>query len=149
MARFVFDRFVSAPPELVFDVLTDHRAYAEFTPLRRAELERQGEPAPNGVGAIRVLSLVGPKIREEVTAFERPTRFAYRMLSGAPTRDHTGTVSLTPEGEGTRVNYVVETTPTVPVIGRLITAVVRSSVGQLIKGVAGEAERRARAGSAA
>ena len=71
-------RQVAAPPETVFDVLTDHRGYAKITPLRKAELEREGEPAPNGVGAIRELSAVGPPLREEVLAYEpagaSPTR---------------------------------------------------------------------------
>ena len=46
MASFTFVREVAAPPEVVFDVLTDHRGYAEITPLRKSELEREGEPAP-------------------------------------------------------------------------------------------------------
>ena len=72
MASFTYVRQVAAPPEIVFDVLTDHRRYTEITPLRRAELEREGEPAPNGLGAIRVLAaLPGPPMREEVIAYER------------------------------------------------------------------------------
>jgi uncharacterized protein YndB with AHSA1/START domain len=51
-------RRTAAPPQTVFDVLTDHRGYAEYTPLRRVELEREGDPPPNGVGAIRVLHAV-------------------------------------------------------------------------------------------
>ena len=62
MASFRYEREVAAPPELVFEVLTDHRRYAELTPLRRAELEREGNPAPNGVGAIRVLSAVAQRL---------------------------------------------------------------------------------------
>ena len=102
MASFTLEREVAAPPEVVFDVLTDHRGYAEITPVRKVELEREGEPAPNGVGAIRVLHSVGPPLREEVIGFERPGRFSYRMLSGAPVRDHVGTVSLSPRAPGPR-----------------------------------------------
>jgi len=65
MASFRYVRQVAAPPEVVFDVLTDHRRYTEITPLRKAELEREGEPSPNGLGAIRVLSAVpGPPMRK-------------------------------------------------------------------------------------
>ena len=77
MASFTFTREIAAPPETVFDVLTDHRGYAELTPLRKSELEREGEPAPNGVGAIRKLTAVGPPMREEVIAYEAPSRFSY------------------------------------------------------------------------
>ena len=98
MASFTYQRQVAAPPETVFEVLTDHRRYTEITPLRKAELEREGEPAPNGVGAIRRLSAVGPPMREEVLAYEPSTRFSYKLLSGLPVRDHVGTVELTPSG---------------------------------------------------
>lgn len=147
MASFTLEREVAAPPETVFDVLTDHRGYAAITPMRRSELEREGVPAPNGVGAIRVLRSVGPPLREEVIGFDRPGRFSYRLLSGAPVRDHVGTVELTPSGAGTRVVYAVRTMPTVPVVGGLVVAVVRTAIGQLLNGVAAESERRAAASS--
>jgi hypothetical protein len=68
----------------VFDVLTDHRGHAKMTALRSSTLEHEGEPAPNGVGAIRVLHLIGPPIRERVTTFDRPRQ------APAHTRPHTG-----------------------------------------------------------
>jgi uncharacterized protein YndB with AHSA1/START domain len=107
----------AAPPQTVFEVLTDHRGYAECTPLRRVELQREGDPLPNGVGAIRVLHAVGPPMREEVVTYEPPTRFAYRLLSGAPVRDPVGTITLEPDGDGTRVVYALDTTPKVPLAG--------------------------------
>lgn len=143
MASFTFTREVAAPPETVFDVLVDHRAYAKITPLRKSELEREGEPAPNGVGAIRVLHSVGPPLREEVLAYERPSRFSYTLLSGAPVRDHVGTVELIPQGGGTKIVYAVRTTPTLPVIGGAAVAVVKIGIKQLLGGIAKESERRA------
>lgn len=142
MASFTFVREVNAPPEVVFDVLTDHRGYAEITPVRKSELEREGEPAPNGVGAIRVLRSVGPPLREETIVYEPPSRFSYKLLSGAPLRDHVGTVALEPDGEGTKVTYAVRTNPTVPVIGGVAVAVARFGVKQLVDGIVAESERR-------
>lgn len=143
MASFKYVRQVAAPPEVVFDVLTDHRRYAEITPLRKAELEREGEPAPNGVGAIRVLTVAGPPMREEVLAYERPYRFAYKLLSGLPVRDHVGTVELQPSGGGTEVTYAVKTTPTIPLAGPVFMAVLKKAIRDLLGGVAKESERRA------
>lgn len=143
MASFRYVRRVAAPPEVVFDVLTDHRRYAEMTSLRKAELEREGEPAPNGLGAIRVLTLVGPPMREEVIAYERPSRFSYKVLSGLPVRDHVGTVELTPLDQGTQVIYAVHTTPTVPIGGFAVVAGVKQGIKTLLNGVAEESERRA------
>jgi hypothetical protein len=145
VASFTLEREVAASPEVVFDVLTDHRGYAEITPMRKVELEREGEPALNGVGAIRVLHSVGPPLREEVIGFERPGRFSYRMLSGAPVRDHVGTVSVEPAGAGAKVTYAVRTTPTLPVGGGAVVAVMKLAIKQLLNGVVAESERRAAA----
>lgn len=145
MASFTLVREVAAPPETVFEVLTDHRRYAEITPLRRSELEREGEPAPNGVGSIRVLHSVGPALREETIAYQPPNRFSYTLLSGAPVRDHVGTVELTPNGGGTKVTYALRTFPTLPLLGPVVIAVVKVGIKQLLAGISKESERRAAA----
>ncbi|HXQ88995.1 MAG TPA: SRPBCC family protein [Solirubrobacterales bacterium] len=143
MASFRYVRQVAAPPEVVFDVLTDHRRYTEITPLRKAALEREGEPAPNGLGAIRVLSaLPGPPMREEVIGYERPSRFSYKILSGLPVRDHVGTVELKDAGGGTELTYAVKTTPTIPLSGPVFMAVLKKAIRDLIAGVAKESESR-------
>lgn len=145
MASFTIVREIAAPPETIFEVLVDHRAYSSITPLRRSELEREGEPAPNGAGAIRVLRAVGPPLREEVLTYEEPSRFSYKLLSGLPVRDHVGTVELTANEGGTRMTYAVRTMPTVPLVGAAVVGVVKLGVKQLIDGVSAEAERRAAA----
>ncbi len=143
MASFRYVRQVDAPPETVFDVLTDHRRYPEITLLRKAELEREGEPAPNGLGAIRVLTVAGPPMREEVIAYERPFRFSYKILSGLPVRDHVGTVEMQPADGGTEVVYSVKTTPTLPLGGPVFMLVLKKAIRDLLAGVAKESERRA------
>jgi uncharacterized protein YndB with AHSA1/START domain len=144
MASFTYEREVAAPAETIFDVLTDHRRYPDYTPLRKARLEREGAEAPNGVGAIRVLTAVGPPLREEVIAYQPPTRFAYKLLSGAPLRDHVGTVEITPGADGRcKVVYALRTTPTVPLVGPLVVLVVKQAIRSLFDGVVKESERRA------
>jgi uncharacterized protein YndB with AHSA1/START domain len=143
MASFTFERQIAAPPQTVFDVLTEHERYAAITPMRKSVLEREGEPAPNGVGAIRVLSSVGPPLREEVIAYQPPSRFSYKLLSGAPVRDHVGTVELSADGDGTKMVYAVRTVPTLPLAGGAVVAVVKQAIKTLIKGVTTESERRA------
>jgi uncharacterized protein YndB with AHSA1/START domain len=146
VASFTLVREIDASPETVFEVLTDHRGYADLTPVRRVELEREGEPAPNGVGAIRVLHSVGPPLREEVIAYRSPTRFSYKLLSGLPVRDHVGTVELTPQGDRTKVTYAVRTTPTLPLGGFAVVGAVKLGIKQLLNGVAKESERRVATG---
>jgi uncharacterized protein YndB with AHSA1/START domain len=142
MASFTLVREVAASPEIVFDLLTDHRGYSKLTPLRKTELEREGEPAPNGVGAIRVLEAIGPPLREEVIAYEAPSRFSYTLLSGLPVRNHVGTVELAPQGGGTKITYAVRTIPTLPVVGFAVVAGVKQGIKQLLNGIVAEAERR-------
>jgi len=146
MASFTFTREVAAPAETVFEVLTDHARYSQITPLRRSELEREGDPAPNGVGAIRKLIAVGPPLREEVIGYEAPSRFSYKVVSGIPVRDHVGTVELTAEDRRTKMVYAVRTQPTVPLIGPVVVAVTKQAVKQLVEGIVKESERRSAAG---
>lgn len=146
MATFTLVRTTTAPPEAVFEAISDHRALPDYTPLRRVELEKEGETAPNGVGAIRVLHAVGPAIREEVLEYEPPTRLVYRILSGAPLRDHLGTVTVEPaevDGrDGSRVVWAIDSTPTVPIGKGVVTAVLKAAVKGLLDGSVKEAERR-------
>lgn len=145
MASFTLEKTIAAPPSTVFEVLADHRGYSAISPIRSSTLEREGEPAPNGVGAIRVLKTVGPPLREEIVEFAPGERLVYRLLSGAPLRDHLGTVTLTEHASGTHASYRIDTTPTIPVIGRAAIPIVKTAVRRLFDGVAQEAERRARA----
>lgn len=147
MAQFVLRAQASAPPSTVFDVLTDHRGYARISALRASQLEREGDPAPNGVGAIRVLNLAGPPLREEVTLYEPPGRFAYRLLSGLPVEHHTGEVLLAGAGNGTAITYTVESRCRLPVPDRLWGLLVRPVIQQLLKAVVKESERRTSARS--
>jgi hypothetical protein len=116
---------------------------ANITPARSVELEREGEPAPNGVGAVRAITAVGPPIREEVIEYQRPSRFAYKLLSGLPVRDHVGTVTLEASDGGTRLAWALDTTPTVPIGGGAVVAVVKQVIKQTASAVAKEAEKRA------
>jgi uncharacterized protein YndB with AHSA1/START domain len=142
VASFTLTREIGAPVETVFEVLTDHAGYSKLTPLRRSELEREGETDVNGVGAIRRLTAVGPPMREEVIAYEAPSRFSYTVLSGLPVRDHVGTVELSDEGGRTRMIYAVRTQPTLPVVGFAVVAAIKQAVKGLVDGVAKESERR-------
>jgi len=145
MASFTFERRIAASPQTVFAVLTEHHLYAAITPIRKSVLEREGDPPPNGVGAVRVLTSLGPPLREEVIAYEPPDRFAYKLLSGAPVRGHVGTVELQADGEGTRMVYAVRTVPTLPLVGGAVVAVAKQAIKALIRGITTESERRAAA----
>jgi len=143
MIEFTLTRTTSAPIEAVFDRLTDHANYKNVSPLRISELVRLGEPEPNGVGAIRRMGLVGPTQTEEVTVFERPTRFDYQLRSGLPVRDHTGTVELAKTGAGTHITYSVRSTPSLPIpgLGFVLGVVLKQGISGLLDGIVRAAEQ--------
>jgi uncharacterized protein YndB with AHSA1/START domain len=142
MVEFTLRHTTTAPIEKVFDVLTDHRGMADYVPLlRRSTLDREGTPAPNGVGAVRRLEAVGPAIVEEIIDYQRPTGYAYKLISGAPVRDHVGTVSLREAGTGTEASWHLVSTPKIPGLGWLLTPVLKKVIGDLFKGAIATAER--------
>ncbi|WP_067540634.1 SRPBCC family protein [Nocardia crassostreae] len=143
MAIARITEIIAAPSEVVFDVLTDHRGYADITPLRAVDLECEGQPAPNGVGAVRVVYTLGrrfPAVREQVTEYRAPSRFAYRIVSGLPGDIH-GEVELSAAPGGTRMDYRHEVVPPFPLPETLVRAGSRFVIGFLVRGVAREARR--------
>ena len=145
MAKLTISHHIAAPPEAVFDTLTDASRYPDFTPIRRVEMEAEGEGAPDGIGAIRALHLLGPPVRERVLAHERPVRFEFEVLSGAPVRTYRGWQTFEPEGAGTRVVYSIELEPRVPGTGIAAVAAVRGAVQLLMRLADREARGRAAA----
>ncbi len=142
MIDFHVTRTSSASPEALFDVLTDHASYKDMTPLRTSVLERAGSPEANGVGAQRRIGVVGPTQVEEVTVYDRPNRFAYKLISGLPVRDHVGTVELVAVPGGTRIDYHVQSTPILPGLGLVLGPVLKQGIGGLLGGVIKAAEGR-------
>jgi hypothetical protein len=135
VASFTLTASIAAPVEVVFDVVTDHRGQADMTALRSSILEREGDHSPNGVGAIRNLTLLGLPIREQVTVFERPHQFAYKMLSGVPVRSHVGTVELTQQNAATILTWQIDSIPKLPTPAAVWSGLVRPAINMLLKGV--------------
>jgi uncharacterized protein YndB with AHSA1/START domain len=104
MTEIVMRQRFAAAPERVFAAITDHAAFGRWM---RADIrvERPGTPPPNGLGAIRAVGARGLTVREEVVAWEPGRAMDYRVVSGAPFRNHRGEIRLAPDGEGTRVDY--------------------------------------------
>ena len=119
---------IEAPVARVWKVVREHERMKKWTGLR-AELLRPGNADRNGVGALRrlgKLGALGSGVEEEVVEFVPNERYVYRLLRGAPIRNHRGTVMLIPEGPTTtRVRWAVEFEGVVPGTGAAIAAVLR------------------------
>jgi uncharacterized protein YndB with AHSA1/START domain len=104
MAEIIMRQRFEAAPERVFAAITDHAGFGKWMKAD-IRVERPGEPPPNGLGAVRAVRARGLTVREEVVGWETARAMDYRVVSGAPFRNHRGEIRLTPDGSGTRVDY--------------------------------------------
>lgn len=73
--------------------------------MRHSSLDRDGDPAPDGVGAIRKLGTPPFFSREEIVESVPPRRLAYVLRSGLPLRSYRAEVDLAPDGDGTAISW--------------------------------------------
>lgn len=113
-------RTIPAPAEAVFDLLAEHADYERFRPIHASALLRQGEPPPNGVGALREIKVRPLTFEEEITAYERPRRLDYLIVKlNVPFEHHGGSIRLTSEGNATHVDWRSSFTVPTPIVGGL------------------------------
>ena len=116
------ERLIDKDIDTVFEALSDHARYARFAGVRRSMLLKQGREEKNGKGAVRHVVGDVMEFRELITDFERTTWMGYRTLESSPLpiRHERGDITLTPEGEGTRVLWESVGHVEVPVLGQLV-----------------------------
>jgi uncharacterized protein YndB with AHSA1/START domain len=117
-----FERTIGAPSDQVFDFLADP-ASLKATPLVfRAEYAK-GSSGPSK-GAVRVVVGAGVYFREEYTAYDPPRSYSYRILRSFPAFRHEGgTLTFTPKGDSTHVDWVTAYTHPAWTGGRALEAV--------------------------
>jgi uncharacterized protein YndB with AHSA1/START domain len=135
MVEIHLERTIAAPVEQVFDWLADPVNLAA-APLALRAGWAEGSSGP-GTGALRKVIGVGTYFREEITAYDRPHSYSYLIVRSFPPFDHEGgTLTFTPSGEGTRVDWVSNYTHPVRAGGKLLEAVsyrlLRSSFGAIL-----------------
>lgn len=135
----------SASPEVVFATLSDVPGMTAWAPaVTRASYEREGEPAPGGVGAIRRIGRNGFYGRERVLVADAPHHHAYEVLSGVPVRNYRADVRMEPDGDGTRIAWSATFDPKIPGTGRLLERFFTRFIGRFATALAAEAARRVR-----
>lgn len=131
----VEERF-AAPPEAVFDRYTDHVSWQRWAGLGGVTLAREGVPAPNGAGCVRVIRTAGIGVHEEILTFERPRRMTYRLIKGpVPLRDHLGEVIFEPAGVGTRVIWRCQFNSALPGMGAVLRWFITRLFRQVLAGL--------------
>ncbi|HEY0806976.1 MAG TPA: SRPBCC family protein [Pseudonocardiaceae bacterium] len=136
MARGQSVRQVDKPVSTVWRVVADHRNVATWGPGMSVDMERDGEPDPAGVGAIRVINWPGLRgIREEITAFEPNRRMAYRALSGIPVPDWAGEIELAERPGRTTIRWSLSATTRLPGAGLILDLAAGFLLSALVKAI--------------
>jgi hypothetical protein len=130
-----------APRAAVWALVADGRSWSRWGPWQKAELEREGSPPPDGVGAIRLLTRRPVTSREEVVAFEPPERLRYRMLGGLPVRGYEAQVTLSDDDGGTLIRWRSEFDAKIPGTGALLRRSLAGFIRDVAERLAREAER--------
>jgi hypothetical protein len=111
-------RTIPGPPDPIFDLLADHANYDRFRAISASKLLREGKPAPNGIGALREIKVTPLTFEEEITAYERPSQLDYLIVKlNVPLQHHGGSITLTPDGDATKVDWRSSFTVPTPLIG--------------------------------
>lgn len=143
MQTIIVQRVIPASPEKVFDVLSDHANYKSFPGVKDSYLTSEGKPHQNGVGAVRHIVTPGIWFDEQITHFDRPKRFDYRIIrSNVPLEHQGGSVRLEAVGTGTKVTWTTVMRVKLPLVGGLLTKLAAGKLGQAFGGMLKETERR-------
>ena len=106
MVNLHIERTISASPQRVFDWLASPASLTAAPLVLKADW-RKGSPAPGGPGAVREVWGTGMWFREEITAYDPPNSYSYLIIRSLPVFDHEGgTLTFTPAGDGTHVEWV-------------------------------------------
>jgi uncharacterized protein YndB with AHSA1/START domain len=137
----------AATRDAVWRVVADANRWSDWGAWQSAEIEREGDPPPGGLGAIKVLQSErrpGVTSREEVIAFEPPSRFGYRLLSGLPLRNYEAAITLADApGEGTDITWRSQFQPKIPLTGMVYRRALQKFMEDAAQRLAREAERPA------
>jgi hypothetical protein len=130
-----------AAPEEVFGLLVDGASWPVWSPIESFELERQGEPPPEGPGAVRVFRKGRTIGRDQIVEVVPGRRLGYVSLSGVPVRDYQAQIDLEPTGDGTVIRWRASFSPKIAGTGWLLERGLRRFLEQCALGLAEHAAR--------
>ena len=120
----------------VFALLADGNTWPQWTTIESFELERAGDPPPEGLGAIRIYRRGRTTGRDQIEKLVPDRHFGYEALSGLPVRDYHGTVDLETTATGSIIRWRSSFLPKVPGTGRMLERGIRGFLGECAHGLA-------------
>ena len=122
MVTLHVERTIAAPPDRVFTWLADPANLIVAPMVLRSGWAKNS--APPGLGAVREVTGTGMWFREEITAYDPSHNYSYRIIRALPAFDHEGgTLTFTPSGDGTHVDWTSTYTHPVHAGGKATEAV--------------------------
>jgi hypothetical protein len=118
--------------EALWPLVGDATRWKHWSWMTRTSLVREGEPPPDGVGALRRFALGPGASLEEVVAWEPPHHLGYVVVRGLPVRHYRADVYLDADGTGTVVTWRCSVEPLVPGTG----AALRFALERMVRGFA-------------
>jgi hypothetical protein len=119
----------SAPVAVIWPLVAEATRWKEWSWMTSTSLEREGDPAPDGVGALRRFALGPGASKEEVVTWEPPRHLGYVAVRGLPVRSYRADVHLDDHGGGTVVTWRCALEPLVPGTGALLAFALTRMVG--------------------
>jgi len=126
-----------APVDTIWPLVADATRWQEWSWMTHTSLLRQGDPPPDGVGALRRFALGPGASREEVVAWDPPHHLGYVVRRGLPVRHYRADVHLdadtdtdtgTGTGTGTIVTWRCAVEPLIPGTGAALAFVLERMV---------------------
>jgi hypothetical protein len=122
----------TAPAGAIWPLVGEASRWKEWAWMTRTYLLREGDPPPDGVGALRRFALGPGGSQEEVVAWDPPRHLGYVAVRGLPVRHYRADVHLDDDGGGTVVTWRCTLEPLVPGTG----AVLRFVLTRMVRGFA-------------
>lgn len=131
-------RKTKIPLDTLWSLLSDFTGSP--SPAFPVVVHEKGNPASNGVGTVRTLTMGKISVRERLEAVTPSHSFTYRILSGSPVKQYLGKWAFHEEDGFTIIQWCAEFKPKFPLIGWIIAMATRRVVHQLIDQI--EADNR-------
>jgi hypothetical protein len=126
----------TASVDAVYALLADGNTWPRWTSIESYALEAGSGPTPDGVGEIRIYKRGRTTGRDQIAEMVPGRRFAYRALSGLPTRDYFGQVDLEPTTTGSKIRWRASFFPKIPGTGKLMETGIRRFLDECVRGLA-------------
>jgi Polyketide cyclase / dehydrase and lipid transport len=143
---FEINRTTRAPAATLFRLETDGARWSEWAKplIAQSSWERQGDPAPGGVGAVRKVGMWPMLMREKTIAYEKDRRHAYAQIGPRlPAKDYRAELLLTPNATGgTDLRWIGSFTERMRGTGPLMRVFLRGVVWFLARQLVKAAERK-------